>query len=364
MRIKRACEICGKDYWTGNGKAKYCSESCRKEAARRRQAKWREENPEYHKAYRAEHPEAYKQFLEKHPGYERDRWRKIRGSKEYTRKCIVCGKLFTTWRPHKKTCSEDCKNIRKRKRKRKPKTKEQNHIAYIKKKYGSEEAYQEYLAELEKKKEECKLQAYERRLKEKESNRRFGICVVCGEPFETYNPAQKTCSKQCSKRLQYSRKDKRISKSQIVDNDITLEALFKRDSGVCYLCGGKCDWSDKSGKRVGDSYPSIDHVIPVSMGGLHAWNNVKLTHFLCNANKGADSPPEDIIIDFEGAYALKKEPKSQKKKTLQFLKDGTLVGEYESTAEAERITGIKQRGIQNCARGEKKTCHGFIWKYA
>ena len=33
-------------------------------------------------------------------------------------------------------------------------------------------------------------------------------------------------------------------------------------------------------------------------------------------------------------------------------------------AEAERMTGIKQHGIQDCARGEKKTYCGFVWRYA
>ena len=30
MKILRTCEICGSDYLTGNGKAKYCSDACRK----------------------------------------------------------------------------------------------------------------------------------------------------------------------------------------------------------------------------------------------------------------------------------------------------------------------------------------------
>jgi hypothetical protein len=40
------------------------------------------------------------------------------------------------------------------------------------------------------------------------------------------------------------------------------------------------------------------------------------------------------------------------------------VESYESTTEAERQTGIKCRGIQNCARGETKTYKGYVWKYA
>ena len=37
---------------------------------------------------------------------------------------------------------------------------------------------------------------------------------------------------------------------------------------------------------VGKQYPSIDHVIPLAKGGLHAWSNVKLAHKGCNEQKG------------------------------------------------------------------------------
>ncbi|MFC9724785.1 HNH endonuclease [Bacillus cereus] len=31
-----------------------------------------------------------------------------------------------------------------------------------------------------------------------------------------------------------------------------------------------------------DYYPSIEHIIPVSKGGTHTWDNVKLDHRKCN----------------------------------------------------------------------------------
>ena len=37
---------------------------------------------------------------------------------------------------------------------------------------------------------------------------------------------------------------------------------------------------------VGAMYPSIDHVKPISKGGLHEWGNVQLAHFSCNSKKG------------------------------------------------------------------------------
>lgn len=203
MKIRAKCKICGAEYWKKNGKSKYCSDKCKKTATKERQKKWREEHPGYLKEWREAHPEYDKEWYESHLHYGRDRSRDIRGSKEYERECIVCGKTFKTWLPHKWTCSKECN--------------------------------------------------------------------------ATY-------------RL------KRIPAEQIIDADITLKKLFKRDNGVCYLCGEKCDWSDRNADKnaIGPRYPSIDHVFPVSKGGLHSWDNIKLAHIGCNASK-RDKLLEEVI---------------------------------------------------------------------
>lgn len=73
--------------------------------------------------------------------------------------------------------------------------------------------------------------------------------------------------------------------------DIDLGELIERDRGICHICGGKVDKRGKFGKRGakrGDmtNYPTVDHVVPISRGGSHTWNNVKLAHLSCNAKKG------------------------------------------------------------------------------
>lgn len=369
MRIKKRCCLCGADYYTGNGKAKYCSDECRKEATRRRQRTWYEEHPEYHKNYSIDHPEVRERFTERHPNYARDRSRNIRGSQEHTKQCIVCGKTFVTWNPNKKTCSDECKqaNIKekaKEREKKRARDPEKEHKKWIRQRYGSEEAHQQHLRDLEQKRQEQKEQTRKRKEAEKEAKRISKKCIVCGNDFKTFNPKQKTCCKECGKKLSYARKWHRIPKKQIADKDITLEALYRRDSGVCYLCGKKCDWDDKDGNIVGPLYPSIDHLIPVSHGGFHAWDNIRLAHFACNVKKSDKIIPNIMASVPENAYALKHKPKNQKKRTLQFSKEGVLLATFESTADAERKTGLKQRSIQNCARGETMSCGGYKWKYA
>ena len=120
------------------------------------------------------------------------------------------------------------------------------------------------------------------------------VCPVCGKEFRTIYDTQKYCSKQCQVRvmryIQELKKRKGIEASAIIDRDITLRQVYEKDNGVCYLCGKKCDYEDykiiNNAFIVGDNYPSIDHVIPISKGGEHSWGNVRLAHMSCNSQKG------------------------------------------------------------------------------
>ena len=119
---------------------------------------------------------------------------------------------------------------------------------------------------------------------------RLHRCPVCG----TLTDNKKYCSLKCCQKAQEPTKDanrrKRI-KDALIDKDINLEHLYNRDNGICAICGGKCDWSDHQYKGryfiVGKNYPSIDHIVPLSWGGLHSWENVQLAHHGCNTTKGA-----------------------------------------------------------------------------
>lgn len=119
-------------------------------------------------------------------------------------------------------------------------------------------------------------------------------CKTCGGMFladDRYKNAY--CSVICQKRADNKKRELRrrikIDK-QMVDRDISLERLYQRDGGICYLCGNVCDWNDKKtvdGTIIcGDNYPSIEHVIPLSKNGKHSWANVKLACRKCNTYKG------------------------------------------------------------------------------
>jgi 5-methylcytosine-specific restriction endonuclease McrA len=58
----------------------------------------------------------------------------------------------------------------------------------------------------------------------------------------------------------------------------TLDEIYERDAGWCYLCQSPCDRSDAS----------MEHVIPTCAPhhGPHTLANVKLAHRSCNGRKG------------------------------------------------------------------------------
>lgn len=116
------------------------------------------------------------------------------------------------------------------------------------------------------------------------------ICSYCGKAFESKRK-KKYCT-ECARKLR-NRNSWRIKEMKVrnalVDRDITLDKLYERDNGICYLCGKPCDKEDyvvRDGTIItGNNYPSIEHVKPLSKGGKHEWKNIKLAHRICNTLK-------------------------------------------------------------------------------
>ena len=351
--MQKTCKQCGKTFevfYGPNLRRKYCSDECRDKASGRIRYKQgapaicKECGKEFIKQYGNE---VFCSDSCKHRG--RLKWRREEYKRTFVPKppkftaCAVCG----TETNGSKYCSTgcECKAAYKRQKARE---------------FGAWENYQTILKEAQD-----ALKAEQERKRQARKPKPIGkTCVVCGAKFETLNPAQRTCSKRCGKRLSYARKQHRIPKKQIVDKDITLEALYKRDSGVCYLCGGVCDWEDKNEKGCGSCYPSIDHVTPISRGGMHSWSNVKLAHLACNIAKSDSVITGELATVPANAYKFKRETKRNlPKRTEQYTRDGRLVAVFSSTAEAEAKTKIPKKMIQKAARGECPTAYGYVWKY-
>lgn len=110
-------------------------------------------------------------------------------------------------------------------------------------------------------------------------------CVVCGNEFEAVKRNAKTCSQHCREalaRIDRNRRYKNLKRLGKFDESVTLENVYKKFNGICQGCGKKLTFECSC---LSDNYPSIDHVIPLSKGGVHEWQNVQLLCRRCNCIK-------------------------------------------------------------------------------
>lgn len=68
---------------------------------------------------------------------------------------------------------------------------------------------------------------------------------------------------------------RRALKRGVSHQPYKAEEIFQRDRGICGLCH----------KKVAKADRSIDHILPISMGGADAPYNVQLAHLRCNSGK-------------------------------------------------------------------------------
>ena len=113
-------------------------------------------------------------------------------------------------------------------------------------------------------------------------------CAECGEQFFPLpgKKNRKFCRALCLARHS-SRNAKHKRRVRLHGNgrkeSISLAVLFKRDHGVCQICRRAVQPSAKGWP----SGASIDHIIPVSRGGEHTYENVQLAHIRCNTMRYA-----------------------------------------------------------------------------
>ena len=265
------CDYCGKEYKAEhiNQTFNYCSEKCKEEA--NLNCVCEQCSKRFHRA----------PFKIKSKTFCSPECQKKSEKKHYfgIATCLYCGKEFqeTRERPNK-FCSNRCsgKYYGEIKRERCRSKREQKEQEKRKKK--------EMISELKQGIKELKA-----RIKEIE---RYRECQCCGKMFRS-EKNRSYCSEKCSRRADNRRRDKRIYQNGKPDLSITLDKLYKRDKGICKLCGKPTYFVDDI---QADIYPSIDHIIPISKGGLHRWNNVQLAHRGCNTDKGNDLPRPRVFV--------------------------------------------------------------------
>lgn len=129
------------------------------------------------------------------------------------------------------------------------------------------------------------------------------ICCICEKEYFTQFSYSKYCSQRCKAkakrdryRIKYGRsKRKSLGASHYLSRarkfgveyeyGVTLKSVIKRDKGICQICGKVCNPNDKRWGSFGPDYPTLDHIIPLSKGGPHTWDNVQCACGNCNSYK-------------------------------------------------------------------------------
>lgn len=261
--FERVCKHCGKDISEKQKKQVFCSKQCANEynvkspnhAANNRKNIWtcKRCGKEFYApkdrstycsrecafAYRKEH---------KAPEFCR----------VYFKTCDICGRLFTDKRKPTKhsLCSKECRG--------------EHHRRYTRACY--------------------------RRICAKEY-----VCVVCGVTFtpEYGDKRRSFCSDVCrvkkeardrsehrkknpDLRRRWNHKRRALKRNAFVE-PVNLSTLFDRDAGRCKICGRKLNLIRKVPHPLS---ATIDHIVPLCLGGLHEYKNTQLVCFGCNSKKG------------------------------------------------------------------------------
>ena len=86
-----------------------------------------------------------------------------------------------------------------------------------------------------------------------------------------------------------------MSRRRHYNDKVTLEKLYLRDSGLCWICVLKGLEYEQCLVRFEDA--SRDHLEPFSAGGSHSDWNLKLAHKKCNGKRGT-LPIDELISRF------------------------------------------------------------------
>lgn len=107
-------------------------------------------------------------------------------------------------------------------------------------------------------------------------------CPHCGRVMrEGMRADAKFCSAECNARAHAAGRRKKVGDRDYV---IARLVLHDRDEGICAICG--------HGVNLAVPWPnllsaSVDHVLPLSLGGGHEDANLRVVHLTCNARRRA-----------------------------------------------------------------------------
>ena len=72
--------------------------------------------------------------------------------------------------------------------------------------------------------------------------------------------------------------------------------LFELHAWTCYVCKKEINKRFRFPHYQG---PTVEHIIPLSRGGTHTWDNVAPAHAICNFEKG-----DSLSVEIQGTMTV------------------------------------------------------------
>lgn len=124
------------------------------------------------------------------------------------------------------------------------------------------------------------------------------ICqaILCGRRQRDY-------CKECQARSYYlrnpdrfkeaaHRRRTRVQAAQV--EHIEIRKVFERDKWTCHICGNKVRRTARYARDP--EMASLDHLVPIALGGEHSYANVACSHLRCNLRKHTKATGEQLMI--------------------------------------------------------------------
>lgn len=267
MEYRKECPFCKKEFITKHKNTRFCSSTCAARlAGEKRRGTYKCQYCEG--LIHSDHPGKRKYCSREcarldriKDGMLKKQAKQIEWEKEHTKICPICKKQFIANNKLAMYCSDECC----------------------------------YEGQLKNKREEWRANYTPRTF----------ACAECGKLVVTECGSTRTlyCSDACMnrsmKRDYKLRRAERMQKAFI--ENVGMRSTFRRYKGRCGICGLPVPRTVEPSNIWA---ATVDHIVPLSLGGEHRKANCQLAHRICNSIK-CDSP-EEVQIDMRSL--LKEEP--------------------------------------------------------
>jgi hypothetical protein len=191
--------------------------------------------------------------------------------------CGICGVIFKPTRINQKHCSVACR------------IKQNGYLNSFKHRHICHCCGSEFYCSTTKQKY-CSIKCYSKKSNEHLYSNGKKQCAMCKGWFDLssfkikkHNGTLRSYCTDCHKSKNNAKNYKRRAWNAEIKNDLNVFKVFSDCNWKCSYCG--CDTPKELRGKMQNNSPELDHIIPLSKGGSHTYDNVTLSCRKCNLSK-------------------------------------------------------------------------------